>query len=132
MSRRTSVVARLVAAVPKNIAPGPVEWARRHRWIMSLVWLHVPAIMIFGLARGETIQHTAVEATPVALLGILASQNRLNHRLRAVIAALALITSSAVLVHLSGGMIEMHFHFFVMLGVISLYQSWLPFLMAIG
>lgn len=42
------------------------------------------------------------------------------------------MTSSAVLVHLSGGFIEMHFHFFVMVGVITLYQDWTPFLLAIG
>jgi len=30
------------------------------------------------------------------------------------------------------GRIEMHFHFFVMLPVISLYQEWRPFLVSIG
>lgn len=43
-----------------------------------------------------------------------------------------LITASAVLVHLSGGYIELHFHFFVMLIIIALYQEWLPFLLAIA
>ena len=35
--------------------------------------------------------------------------------------------ASALLVHLSGGRIELHFHFFVMMSVIVLYQDWLPF-----
>jgi diguanylate cyclase (GGDEF)-like protein/PAS domain S-box-containing protein len=43
-----------------------------------------------------------------------------------------LLTCSALLVQLSGGLIEMHFHFFVMVGVITLYQDWWPFLIAIG
>jgi PAS domain S-box-containing protein len=43
-----------------------------------------------------------------------------------------LITASALLVHLSGGVIEMHFHFFVMVALITLYEDWLPFLFAIG
>ncbi len=34
--------------------------------------------------------------------------------------------------HLSGGVIEMHFHFFVMVAVVSLYQDWLPFLTAVA
>ncbi|HET9770983.1 MAG TPA: EAL domain-containing protein, partial [Acidimicrobiia bacterium] len=42
-----------------------------------------------------------------------------------------LLTSSAVLVHLSGGLIEMHFHYFVIVGVVALYQDWRPFLVAI-
>ena len=37
-----------------------------------------------------------------------------------------------MLVHLSGGVIEMHFHFFVMVAVVALYQDWVPFLAAIG
>ena len=52
-------------------------------------------------------------------------------RFRAAIATLALITTSAVIVQFSGGYIEAHFHFFVMLAVISLYQDWVPFLLAI-
>ena len=40
--------------------------------------------------------------------------------------------ASGILVHLSGGYIELHFHFFVMVAVIALYQDWAPFLIAIG
>ena len=47
-------------------------------------------------------------------------------------AVLGLITASAVIVHLSGGVVEAHFHFFVMIGVITLYQDWLPFGLALG
>jgi signal transduction histidine kinase len=36
------------------------------------------------------------------------------------------------LVHLSGGYIEIHFHFFVMLTFLALLQDWLPFLLAIA
>jgi diguanylate cyclase (GGDEF)-like protein/PAS domain S-box-containing protein len=42
------------------------------------------------------------------------------------------MAASGVLVHLSNGSIEMHFHFFVMVGVVALYQDWLPFLVAIS
>ena len=42
-----------------------------------------------------------------------------------------LVTASALLVHLSGGRIELHFHFFVMMSVIVLYQDWLPFLVGL-
>jgi diguanylate cyclase (GGDEF)-like protein len=47
-------------------------------------------------------------------------------------ATLGLVTTSAILVHLSGGLTEMHFHFFVVIGIITLYQDWLPFLLALG
>ncbi|HEX2026676.1 MAG TPA: HAMP domain-containing sensor histidine kinase [Nitriliruptorales bacterium] len=45
---------------------------------------------------------------------------------------LSLVSSSAVLVHLSGGYIELHFHFFVVVALVTLYQQWNPFLLAIG
>jgi PAS domain S-box-containing protein len=49
-----------------------------------------------------------------------------------VVASLGLVTSSGFLVHLVGGYIEVHFHFFVMVIVIALYQDWVPFLAALG
>jgi two-component system, cell cycle sensor histidine kinase and response regulator CckA len=52
--------------------------------------------------------------------------------MRALIASFGLVTCSAVLVHISGGVIEMHFHFFVMLAIIALYQDWRPFLLAMA
>jgi diguanylate cyclase (GGDEF)-like protein len=48
------------------------------------------------------------------------------------LATFGLLTASAVLVHLSGGLIEFHFHFFVMLFVITLYQDWATFLLAVA
>jgi hypothetical protein len=38
---------------------------------------------------------------------------------RACAAVFGLVTASALLVHLSGGTIEVHFHFFVMVGLIE-------------
>ena len=51
---------------------------------------------------------------------------------RAAAASFGLVTASAMFVHLSGGFVEAHFHFFVMIAIISLYQDWAPFLVAIG
>jgi hypothetical protein len=48
------------------------------------------------------------------------------------VAVLGPVTASAVIVHLSGGVVEAHFHFFVMIGVIPLYQDWRPFGLALG
>jgi diguanylate cyclase (GGDEF)-like protein/PAS domain S-box-containing protein len=45
--------------------------------------------------------------------------------------SIGLLTCSAVLVHLSSGLIEMHFHFFVVIGIVALYQDWEPFLLGI-
>ena len=107
-------------------------WATRHRWILVLLWAHVPALFLFALARHQPAAHSATEAGAVAAFAALATASQRHRRLSTVIASTGLLTCSAVLVHLSGGAIEMHFHYFVMVGVITLYQDWLPFLVAIA
>ena len=123
---------RLTALLPEGRTLAPDVWRTRHRFILGLLWAHVPAVLVFGLYRGAGLLHSLVEAAPVALFAALATPATTNRTVRSGLAAVGIMTSSAVLVHLSGGVIEVHFHFFVMVGVISLYQDWRPFLLAIG
>ncbi len=107
------------------------DWRLRHRGITTLLWLHVPAIMLFALYMGVGIGHALLETAAIAALAVLASSSMLGRRLRSVAASVGLLMSSAVLVHLSGGVVELHFHYFVMVMVVALYQDWVPFLLAI-
>jgi len=107
-------------------------WARRHHGILVLLWLHVPALLLYARARGNSVAHSVVEAALVAGFAAAATVLQERRRVSTVLAALGLFTCSAALVHLSGGVIEMHFHYFVMVGVVTLYQDWRPFLTAIG
>ena len=107
-------------------------WRRRHRGVLILLWLHAIGITTFGLARGYAVDHTLLEAGVVALAALLAGWLPGPRRLRSVIACFGLMTAAALLVHFSGGYIEFHFHFFVMVGLLALYQDWTTFLLAIG
>jgi diguanylate cyclase (GGDEF)-like protein/PAS domain S-box-containing protein len=89
-------------------------------------------VVALSVTGGFGPVHTATEMFPLVMLGYLGSREWVTRRTRSVLTAVGLMTASALLVHLSGGMTEMHFHFFVMLGVISLYQDWRPFLFAIA
>src|SRR5207244_3635574 len=71
-------------------------------------------------------------ALPVVVAAIAGGRAPLGRRWRASFASIGLVAASAAIVHLTGGLIESHFHFFVVLTVILLYQDWLPFLLAIG
>ena len=126
------MLSAIVQKLPRGSALPADVWADRHRGILILLWLHVPGLAVFALLQGESLIHAIVEAAIVLSIAAVASSRHLNRRLATAAAAVGLLTSSAVLVHLSGGLIEMHFHFFVMVGVITLYQDWLPFLTAIG
>jgi methyl-accepting chemotaxis protein len=78
------------------------------------------------------VLHAVAESAIVAVLAAGASVHWLSPRTRSVVATLGLVTSSAILVHLSGGVIEMHFHCFVVVAMVALYQSWVPFLVALA
>lgn len=107
-------------------------WRSRHRFIVTVLWLHAVGLPLFGVLAGIELLHSVVEGASVALAAIVAGSERFDRVLRASVATVGLVSSSAILVHFSGGFIEAHFHFFVMLGLITMYQSWIPFLLAIG
>jgi diguanylate cyclase (GGDEF)-like protein/PAS domain S-box-containing protein len=123
---------RIRAALPEGKPLPDDVWRHRHTGIVVLLWLHAIGIMCFALLTGHGIEHSTTEAAPVVLCAVLAALMPVSRRLRSIIASVGLITSSAILVHLSGGYIEFHFHFFVMVAVIALYQDWTPFLLTIG
>jgi diguanylate cyclase len=107
-------------------------WRRRHATIVALLWAHVVGLIAFGLWQGQSVAHMALEGGFLALPALLAGSERAGMKMRVAAASFGLISCSAVLVHLWGGVIEAHFHFFVMIGVLTLYQDWMPFLVAIG
>ncbi len=100
--------------------------------MVVLLWMHVAGVFAFGLVEGFGVLHVLLEAGVIALAAVWATSPRAGRMLRTLAACFGLIASSAVLVHLSGGYVEMHFHFFIMLAVIALYQEWLPFLLSIA
>jgi diguanylate cyclase (GGDEF)-like protein len=110
----------------------PEVWARRHAGILWLLWAHVAGIAAFAVVLGYGLAHGATEASWWRCSPWPPVTPALGRRARASAAVLGLITASAVIVHLSGGVVEAHFHFFVMIGVITLYQDWLPFGLALG
>lgn len=127
----TTVWFRLRAVLPRGGELPPEVWRHRHRGLVTLLWLHVPGIVAFGVVRGVGIRHALIEGAAIAMLAVVATVAPHN-TLRMVAATLGLVASSGVLVHLSDGSIEAHFHFFVMVAAVTLYQDWLPFLLSVA
>jgi len=141
-------IASLVRQVPSFLPLGgalpPEVWRGRHRFMLGLTWFHAAIIALVGpvagyswrldleaLVRDGTVIHTVSEGLVVAAFAALGTWTRLGRTGQATAVAFGLISSSAILVHLSGGYIEFHFHFFVMLIFLALYQDWVPYLLAI-
>ncbi|HYD09201.1 MAG TPA: PAS domain S-box protein, partial [Acidimicrobiales bacterium] len=132
MATITTTIHGAVRKLPQGLPIPDVSWNRRHAAIRFILALHLIAIPVFALTQGNDLAHAVVETLPVAGLLLAASQTVFGHRrFRSIAAVLGLIVSSATLTHLSGGTIEMHFHFFVMVAVVSLYQDWTSYLTAI-
>lgn len=119
-------------ALPRGGSLPSEIWERRHRGVIFLLLVHIVGIAAWALIKGFGPLHSLAEVLPVALAAAAASRQRLSRHVRAGAAALGLMASSAILVHLSGGYIELHFHFFVMVALIALYQDWVPFLLAVS
>jgi PAS domain S-box-containing protein/diguanylate cyclase (GGDEF)-like protein len=122
---------RLRDLLPQGRTLPDEVWRRRHRALLVILWVQAIGMPVFGALRGYGVVHSAQEGLALAAfagLAMLAGQHR--KRLAAALVSLGLISSSAILVHLWGGVIEAHFHFFVMIVLLSLYEDWLPFLLA--
>ncbi len=131
IERLRRLTMRVAALLPTGQDLTYSEFKRRHRAILYLIWIQSAGTLVFGLAEHVYAPVAVLESLLIAGLGAVAAIDLLSPRFRAAIATLGLITTSAVLVQFSGGYIEAHFHFFVMLAVIFLYQDWVPFLLAI-
>ena len=103
----------------------------RHRGILLLLWAHVPVLTGLSLATGHAARHVVAHVAVVAAPALLASCRPYDRTSRSVAASLGLLLSAAVLVHVSHGTIEAHFHFFIVLAVIALYQEWTVFVLAV-
>jgi len=118
---------RLFAYLPRGNTLDDRAWHKRHVFLQAVLLLHLPLLFAFGLFMGGSLVGTlAALSIPAAclVLGRLIQQRRPA----SVLITAGLTYCSAVLVGFSGGSIEAHFHFFIMIGFIALYQDWVPFL----
>ncbi|WP_415383171.1 methyl-accepting chemotaxis protein [Halosimplex sp. TS25] len=119
-------------------------WRGRHRNILALLLAHVPLLLLLGTYEGTESAVTGatipeiplttvlVEVGVVVSFALLAGWSRFERRTRTALATMGLVTTSGFLVHFSGGYIEAHFHFFVVMAVVAVYEDWLPFLLGIA
>ncbi|MEX2659830.1 MAG: ATP-binding protein [Acidimicrobiales bacterium] len=106
-------------------------FAERHLLLRALLALHVPALAAFAVLQGVTPLGAAA-AVVLPVVCVFAASVFRDRRVQAVFTTVGFLWCSAALVHLSGGMVEAHFHFFIVVGLVALYQDWPPFLFAIG
>src|SRR4051812_3685940 len=127
----TQGMTRVLALLPKLRGLPADQWAPRHRAIVALAWAHVPVLFVWSLLHGYPLWHAGADITGIAIFALGANAKRFTQTTRSCLGAMALVTCSAVVVHVSDGAIAAHFHFFVVLPIIGLYGQWKPFLLSI-
>ncbi|NAZ74345.1 SpoIIE family protein phosphatase [Kineococcus sp. T13] len=119
-------------------------WRGRHRTFLSAAWLACVAASAWAVSA-EGLRHALADTLPIALAALTATalsivsvagsrltSRRWGREAASCAAMLALVAVAALAVHLSGGLIETHFLFFIAVGAAAAYQTWAPFLTAVG
>ncbi|WP_435099255.1 methyl-accepting chemotaxis protein [Halorubrum sp. N11] len=116
---------------------------RRHIGVLAFTLALLP--FVFGVSRmvgAESITgaelpvipmlHSVVGSGIVLGLVVIAAIPALSRRVRAATGAVAFMAQASVLAYFTGGFIEAHFLYFVGVGVVALYEDWVPFAITIG
>jgi diguanylate cyclase (GGDEF)-like protein len=122
----------LVALLPRGGSLPDEEFGRRHRRLVGFLWANAIGLALYSGLSADGLLPTLVSGAVPAVLAVGAGRGRLGRQRQSVLVALGLLSSAALLVYLSGGLIEAHFYFFVIIVVLTLYEDWLPFLLAVG
>jgi diguanylate cyclase (GGDEF)-like protein len=122
---------RVAAWLPRGGELPADEWERRHGALTRLTWLLALGIGLFSLLERYPLWHVAGHLAGVGFAGYVAGSRQLPMRLRSVACSLGLLTAAALGVHLAGGSTEAHFGFFVVVVLLTVYEDWRVFLLAI-
>ena len=129
---RRSLIGGLRSSLPRGDVLSERSFATRHRGICLLLWANVVALVVIMRVMHPSVSYPRADIGMVIVFAAVASLPRAGRTVRSAAATLGLLSSSAVLIHFYGGAIEAHFHFFVTIAVIALYQRWLPYLIGVG
>ncbi len=119
--------------LPRGGGLPPEEWQRRHRALVWFLWLNATVLPLYGVVSGLQVGwHGVAHAATMLPLAALASSDRFGLKLRSIFVSIGLLSAAAMLVHLTHGLIEAHFYFFVLVVALTLYEDWFPFLVAVA
>jgi len=138
-----SAIARYIENTPNGTEIPDESFTKRHRGILLFSMAFVPFVFAVSRLTGvQSVTGAELPAIPLVhsvagtglILGLLliAAVPLLPRRVRSALAALAFMTVGSVLAYFTGGFIEAHFLYFIGVGVVALYEDWVPFGITIG
>jgi methyl-accepting chemotaxis protein len=141
--KSNSAVARYIENTPNGTEIPDESFRKRHRGILAFTTVLVP--FLFGISRLNGVESVTGAALPTIpllhslagtglVVGLLvaAAVPQMPRRARSALAATGFMTVGSVLAYFTGGFIEAHFLYFIGVGVVALYEDWVPFGITIG
>ena len=119
------------AAVPRGARLDTHSFRARHRVTTGMLIAHVPVLTLIGLVRGVGGWLLWGQLAVIAVLVVLGVTLR-GQGARASAVGLGLMVGADVLLHVGGGLTDLHIWFYVLLPLVALYQMWTPFLLAVA
>lgn len=113
--------------LPRGSRLSDEAFRERHQIVAFALVILIATLTVVGLVVGEGIGHVALEMLPIIIPGVVGWRSS-TRTLAALAMSFAVMMCSSTLVHQTGGLIEAHFLFFVLLPLVALYQDWRAFL----
>jgi diguanylate cyclase (GGDEF)-like protein len=95
------------------------------------LWATAVAVAVYSGLKGYPAWHTGVDASGIVVSALVAGRSQLGQRARSLACSFGLLTACAMGVHVSGGVTEAHFSFFVVVILLTLYEDWTVFVLAV-
>ncbi|HWK25363.1 MAG TPA: EAL domain-containing protein [Solirubrobacter sp.] len=118
--------------LPRGRALPPETWAARHRGLLLVLAGHLILLPAFAVLQGWSLGVAWLFDVVPAAFGAAALLPSLSRTARSMLCGTALLSCSAVLVVAWHGTIEAHFHYFVIVGALALYELWAAYALAIA
>src|SRR4051812_5242530 len=122
---------QLGAVVPHGDELPESQWQSRHRALVWLLRAHIPVIFVISLLSDQGLWQALLDGGTVAFFAVLAQFKLGGRRAQSFVVTVGLLSCSALLVHITSGLTQSYFHFFVMVAALSLYEDWFPFAIAV-
>jgi hypothetical protein len=122
---------RVLDLLPKGVPLTDAAWQTRHRFILAVLWLHIPLLATVALARGYNPAHLFADVLPIVAAALVGTKAP-GRAVKGTAVSVGLLACEGLLVHFTGGIIEAHFAFFVLMPLVALYQDVLAFVITLA
>lgn len=131
MPTSPTIGTRLWSAIPRGQRLTDAEFTQRHRIVLALLFIQLPVVVLVAAWQGH-LSHSNLWVFILLTAGLAAAGIKVkSQQLRAAVAGVGMLLACSMLLHAGGGSTHLHIWFYVAFAAVSLYQVWMPFIVAV-